>query len=123
MPTYQYKCDACGFELEKFQSITAAPVRKCPKCGKNQLRRLIGTGSALIFKGQGFYTTDYRSEAYKSAAKSDSGAPAPGAATAGAAAEGAAGAKAPEASKPEDAKPIAAPAAKAPHAKRSKPAR
>ncbi|MGD1277365.1 MAG: zinc ribbon domain-containing protein [Tepidisphaeraceae bacterium] len=123
MPTYQYKCDACGFEFEKFQSITAATVRKCPKCGKNQLRRLIGAGAGLIFKGEGFYTTDYRSEAYKKAAKSDSGVPAAGAATAGAAAEGAAGAKAPEASKPKDAKPNAAPAAKAPPAKRTKPAR
>src|SRR5580704_16097128 len=71
MPTYEYKCDACGFEFEKFQSIKSGPVRKCPHCGKNRVKRLIGTGSGLIFKGGGFYETDYRSEAYKSAAKAD----------------------------------------------------
>jgi len=79
MPTYEYKCQACGRQFEKFQSITAPPIRKCPKCGKNQVKRLIGTGSGLIFKGGGFYSTDYRSEAYKSDAKSDAppAAPAP----------------------------------------------
>jgi putative FmdB family regulatory protein len=71
MPTYEYKCQACGHQFEKFQSIMAAPTRKCPKCGKNQAKRLIGTGSGLIFKGGGFYTTDYRSESYKTDAKSD----------------------------------------------------
>jgi len=71
MPTYEYKCDACGHQFEKFQSITAAPIRKCPNCGKNRVKRLIGTGAGLIFKGGGFYETDYRSEAYKSAAKAD----------------------------------------------------
>jgi putative FmdB family regulatory protein len=74
MPTYEYRCDACGHKFEKFQSITAASIRKCPNCGKNSVKRLIGTGAGLIFKGGGFYTTDYRSEAYKSAAKADSGA-------------------------------------------------
>ena len=73
MPTYEYKCEACGETFEKFQSITAAPIRKCPKCGKNKVRRLLGTGAGLIFKGSGFYITDYRSESYKNAAKSDSG--------------------------------------------------
>ena len=74
MPTYEYKCEACGNEFEKFQSITAPAIRKCPACGKNRVKRLIGTGSGLIFKGGGFYETDYRSEAYKTAAKADSGA-------------------------------------------------
>jgi putative FmdB family regulatory protein len=74
MPTYDYKCSACGHAFEKFHSITAAPIRKCPKCGKNKVKRLVGTGGGLIFKGSGFYITDYRSEGYKSAAKSDSGA-------------------------------------------------
>ena len=74
MPTYQYKCEACGKEFEKFQSITAPAIRKCPACGKNRVKRLIGTGAGLIFKGGGFYETDYRSEAYKTAAKADSGA-------------------------------------------------
>jgi putative FmdB family regulatory protein len=74
MPTYQYKCAACGYEFEKFQSITAPAIRKCPNCGKNRVKRLIGTGAGLIFKGGGFYETDYRSEAYKTAAKADAGA-------------------------------------------------
>jgi putative FmdB family regulatory protein len=73
MPTYEYQCDACGNKFEKFQSIKAAPIRKCPKCGKNKVRRLISTGAGLIFKGSGFYITDYRSESYKEKAKSESG--------------------------------------------------
>src|SRR3954451_5249987 len=73
MPTYEYQCDACGNKFEKFQSITSGPIRKCPKCGKNKVRRLISTGAGLIFKGSGFYITDYRSESYKEKAKSESG--------------------------------------------------
>jgi putative FmdB family regulatory protein len=73
MPTYEYKCAACGAKFEKFQSITAPAIRKCPVCGKNRVKRLIGTGAGLIFKGGGFYETDYRSESYKNAAKADSG--------------------------------------------------
>ena len=72
MQTYEYKCEACGHAFERFQPITAAPVKKCPECGKNKVRRLIGTGAGLIFKGSGFYITDYRSESYKAAAKSES---------------------------------------------------
>jgi len=71
MPTYEYVCESCGHELERFQSITARPLRKCPKCGKNKLQRLIGTGAGIIFKGSGFYQTDYRSESYKKAAESE----------------------------------------------------
>ena len=74
MPTYQYVCDVCGNEFEQFQSIKATPLRKCPSCGKNQLNRLIGTGGGIIFKGSGFYQTDYRSDSYKNAAKSASAA-------------------------------------------------
>jgi putative FmdB family regulatory protein len=73
MPTYEYQCDACGNKFEKFQSIKSAPIHKCPKCGKNKVRRLISTGAGLIFKGSGFYITDYRSESYKEKAKSESG--------------------------------------------------
>ena len=73
MPTYEYKCNACGEKFEKFQSITAAPVKKCPHCGKNAVQRLIGTGAGLIFKGSGFYITDYRSEGYKEKAKAEGG--------------------------------------------------
>lgn len=71
MPTYEYKCDACGAAFERFQSIMAAPIKKCPTCGKNKVRRLIGMGAGLIFKGSGFYITDYRSEGYKDKAKAD----------------------------------------------------
>jgi putative FmdB family regulatory protein len=74
MPTYEYKCEACGHAFEKFQSMSSKPVRKCPECGKNAVKRLIGTGAGLIFKGSGFYITDYRSEGYKDKAKADSGA-------------------------------------------------
>ena len=74
MPTYDYQCTGCEHAFEAFQSITAAPLKKCPECGKNKLRRLIGTGAALLFKGEGFYITDYRSESYKQAAQAESGA-------------------------------------------------
>jgi len=69
MPTYDYLCDNCSYQFEKFQSITASPLRKCPMCGQNQLKRLIGSGAGIIFKGSGFYETDYRSENYKEAKK------------------------------------------------------
>ena len=65
MPTYDYVCDHCGHEWELFQSITAEPVKKCPECGRRRARRLFGTGAAIVFKGSGFYQTDYRSESYK----------------------------------------------------------
>jgi putative FmdB family regulatory protein len=71
MPTYEYNCEKCGYRFEKLQSITAGVIRKCPKCGKPALKRLIGTGAGIIFKGSGFYATDYRSESYKKAAKSE----------------------------------------------------
>ncbi|MBL7215398.1 MAG: zinc ribbon domain-containing protein [Phycisphaerae bacterium] len=71
MPTYDYKCDNCEHELEIFQSITAKPKKKCPKCGKLKLKRLLGTGAGLIFKGSGFYETDYRSDSYKKGAESE----------------------------------------------------
>jgi len=71
MPTYDYKCKSCGHRFEVFQSMKEAPKRKCPECGKNSLERLIGTGGAIIFKGSGFYQTDYRSESYKKAAESE----------------------------------------------------
>jgi putative FmdB family regulatory protein len=71
MPTYEYTCENCGFKFEKLQSITAKVLHKCPRCGKVSLKRLIGTGAGIIFKGPGFYATDYRSESYKNAAKSE----------------------------------------------------
>src|SRR5262245_34694565 len=71
MPTYDYECDACGHQFEQFQQISAAPKKKCPECGKSKLRRLFGTGAAVMFKGSGFYQTDYRSESYKKAAAAE----------------------------------------------------
>ncbi len=71
MPTYDYRCTACEHEFEAFQSMSAKPLRKCPACGKQKLERLIGTGAGLIFKGSGFYETDYRSESYKKAAEAE----------------------------------------------------
>ena len=71
MPTYDYECDACGHRYELFQQISENPKKKCPKCGKSKLRRLFGTGAALMFKGSGFYQTDYRSESYKKASEAE----------------------------------------------------
>ena len=69
MPTYDYECDACGHEMEIFQGITEPVKKKCPECGKKKLRRLFGTGAAIVFKGSGFYQTDYRSDSYKKGEK------------------------------------------------------
>lgn len=71
MPTYDYECDACGHTFELFQSITAPVKKKCPECSKLKLRRLFGTGAAIMFKGSGFYETDYRSDSYRKAADAD----------------------------------------------------
>lgn len=72
MPTYDYECSACGHTFEEFQGINDPVLKKCPECKKNKLQRLFGTGAAIVFKGSGFYQTDYRSEGYKKAAKADS---------------------------------------------------
>lgn len=71
MPTYEYLCSHCSHAFEEFQSITAKPLRKCPQCDKLKLKRLIGTGAGVIFKGSGFWQTDYRSDGYKKDAKAD----------------------------------------------------
>jgi len=71
MPTYEYQCDACQHNFDEFQSIMDKPLKKCPKCGKPKLRRIFGAGAAILFKGSGFYQTDYRSESYKAAAKAE----------------------------------------------------
>lgn len=78
MPTYEYECEKCGHRFELFQSMKEEPKKRCPQC-KGKLRRLIGTGAGIVFKGSGFYSTDYRSDAYKSDKKKDSSdaAPAP----------------------------------------------
>lgn len=95
MPTYDYVCDACEHAFEEWQSFKDDALTKCPKCKKNKLRRLIGGGAAIVFKGSGFYETDYnRSASYKEKAKADAEGPA-------------------KTEAKTDAKPDAAPAAKA----------
>lgn len=71
MPTYEYECRKCGHYFEKFQSMTEARIKTCPVC-KGRVDRLIGTGAGIIFKGSGFYETDYRSDSYQQAAKEES---------------------------------------------------
>lgn len=71
MPTYDYVCDACDHKFELLQSIKDEPIKKCPECRKLKLRRLFGTGAAIIFKGSGFYQTDYRSDSYKQKAAAE----------------------------------------------------
>jgi putative FmdB family regulatory protein len=71
MPTYEYQCTACKKRFEQYQSIKDKSLKKCPSCGKNALERLIGIGAAVIFKGSGFYQTDYRSESYRKDAAAD----------------------------------------------------
>jgi len=72
MPTYEYECEKCGHRFEVFQSMTEEPKKRCPKC-RSKVRRLIGTGAGMIFKGSGFYVTDYRSDSYKQEKKKESG--------------------------------------------------
>ncbi|MBL0922538.1 MAG: zinc ribbon domain-containing protein [Phycisphaerales bacterium] len=71
MPTYDYRCNACGHTFEQFQSMKDKALTKCPECKKSALERLIGLGGGIIFKGSGFYQTDYRSDSYKKAADAD----------------------------------------------------
>jgi putative FmdB family regulatory protein len=80
MPTYEYTCEKCGLEFELLQSMSAAPLKSCPKevCaqkkwGHGKVKKMISSGAGLLFKGSGFYITDYRSEGYKQSAKKDSG--------------------------------------------------
>ncbi len=76
MPTYEYLCDACKHAFELFQSIKAPAVKKCPKCGKLKVRRLLSLGGGILFKGSGFYQTDYRSKSYQEGAKKETPSPA-----------------------------------------------
>ena len=103
MPTYEYVCSKCGQEFETFQSIAAKPLTQCiadlcgrKKWGRGKVKRKIGGGAGLLFKGSGFYITDYRSEGYKSAAKKESTAASGGEA---------------KPAKPDTAKPVKAPPA------------
>ncbi len=74
MPTYEYVCDACKHAFEKFHSMKDDPIRKCPECGKLKVRRLLGSGGGIIFKGTGFYQTDYKSSGTSKDSKKDSSA-------------------------------------------------
>lgn len=76
MPTYEYECEKCGHRFELFQSMSEEPRKRCPKC-RGKVRRLIGTGAGMIFRGSGFYATDYRSQSYKEQRKKESGDSAP----------------------------------------------
>jgi putative FmdB family regulatory protein len=76
MPTYDYECNGCGHSFELFQSINQPVQRTCPECRRPRLKRLFGTGAAVVFRGSGFYQTDYRSDSYKKAAEADSSKPA-----------------------------------------------
>ncbi|MEZ6059348.1 MAG: zinc ribbon domain-containing protein [Planctomycetaceae bacterium] len=71
MPTYEYRCKACENQWDEFQSISASPTKKCPECGKLKAERIISAGGGIIFKGSGFYQTDYRSESYKKGASAE----------------------------------------------------
>ena len=71
MPTYEYVCQNCSHRFEAFQSMTADPIKQCPQCDKKKVKRLIGSGAGLIFKGSGFYQTDYRSSGYQKEASAD----------------------------------------------------
>ena len=80
MPTYEYECQKCGLAFDKFQSITAKPLQQCPKCN-GKVKRLIGRGAGIIFKGTGFYQTDYRSDHYRKMAAQEKKSAEPAAAT------------------------------------------
>ncbi len=73
MPTYEYECLKCGYKFEKFQKMTEEPLKVCPECKNESLRRIIGLGGGVIYKGPGFYTTEYRSEEYKRKEKEEKG--------------------------------------------------
>ena|SRR5688572_15805057 len=77
MPTYEYNCEACGHNFDELQSFSDEPLKKCPACKKQKLRRAFGTGAAVLFKGSGFYETDYRSESYKAGKKAETDATKP----------------------------------------------
>ena len=123
MPTYDYQCSNCEHAWEAFQSMSARPLKKCPNCGKQTAKRLIGIGAGVIFKGGGFYETDYRDGKYAADAKKDSGESSAGEGKAGDTKDDKAETKAesktdskPE-SKPAETKPESKPAAKKPAAK------
>lgn len=107
MPTYDYKCKACGHRWELFQSMSAKHIKECPACGKKTAERLIGTGAAVLFKGGGFYQTDYRSDSYKKSAEAESKASKPADSNGDSATGSDSGAAKPAESKSAELKPAA----------------
>ena len=107
MPTYEYACTKCGYEFEQFQSMKDAPLKKCPKCKKQALRRLVGAGAGLIFKGSGFYITDYKNKPVAPASESGGDSKSAAAAPATAPAPAAAATPAPAAPAAPEKKPVA----------------
>ncbi len=104
MPTYDYKCKKCSHAWDVYHSIKAAPIKKCPACGKGAAERQISAGAAILFKGSGFYLTDYRSDSYKKAAAADASSSAPPKAESGGKSEGSSSPPASSPAKP-DSKP------------------
>ena len=104
MPTYDYKCKKCSHAWDVYHSIKAAPIKKCPACGKSAAERQISAGAAILFKGSGFYLTDYRSDSYKKAAAADASSSAPPKAESGGKSEGSSSPPASSPAKP-DSKP------------------
>jgi putative FmdB family regulatory protein len=107
MPTYEYKCTACGHAFEQFQSITAPPVKRCPQCGKAKVKRQLGTGAGVIIKASGFYTTDYRDASYKEKAKAESGGGGTGGSSEGGSESKSGGGETKSDAKPAESKPAA----------------
>lgn len=107
MPTYDYKCKACGHTWELFQSMSAKHVKECPSCGKKTAERLIGIGAAVLFKGGGFYQTDYRSDSYKKDADAATKASKPAESSGAAGTSSDSSAAKPAESKPAESKPAA----------------
>ncbi len=92
MPTYEYECQKCEHVFERFQSITEEPLKRCPKC-RGKVKRLLGTGAGIIFRGSGFYETDYRSDSYRRSAKTESSSSGSSASSSSSTKAGASGAK------------------------------
>jgi len=118
MPTYEYRCSACGAQLEFFQSITESAKRKCPECGERKLERKIGAGAGFLFRGSGFYQTDYRSESYKKSEAGEKDGSATPAEAAQGSGDGRGEAKAAEKPAKKEAKPKSKPGGEAPKTKR-----
>lgn len=111
MPTYDYSCPDCEHKFQRFQSMSADPVKLCPQCNKENVKRLIGTGGGLIFKGSGFYITDYRSSSYSEGKKSEGGSGAGESSASGSGSSNSAGSTSAPSSAPSSPAPSSSPSA------------